>query len=80
MVAFPVGVAKRLIVKPTRPGNTYISTAIPVQTDSEVLVFDIYIYDEDNTLFEIALGVQMRDVSGGKMKPPEWIMESRGKI
>ena len=80
MVSFPLGVEQRLILKPTRPGETYISTAIAVRTDSDILIFDICIYDEDNTLYEIALGVQMRDVSGGRMKPPAWIRESRGKI
>ena len=80
VVAFPVGVEKRIIVKPTQPGDVYISTAIPVQTDSDMLIFDICIYDEDNTLYEIALGVHMRDVSAGRMKPPLWIIEAGGKI
>jgi hypothetical protein len=80
VVAFPVGIEKRFIVKPTRPGETYISTAIPVRTDSDMLIFDICIYDEENTLCEGALGVQMRDVSSGRMKPPPWIIETGGKI
>jgi len=80
VVAFPVGIEKRLIVKPTQPGGTYISTAIPVRTVPDMLIFDICIYDEDNTLYEIALGVHMRDVSAGRMKPPSWILEGRGKI
>ena len=78
MVAFPVGVEKRIIVKPTQPGNMYISRAIPVRTDSDLLVFDIFIWDEDNILFETAVGVHMRDVSGGRMKPPPWIIETGG--
>jgi len=78
MVAFPVGVEKRMILKPTQPGNMYISRAIPVRTDSDLLVFDIFIWDEDNILFEIAVGVHMRDVSGGRMKPPPWIIETGG--
>ena len=76
MVAFPVGVEKRMIFKPTQPGNRYISRAIPVRTDSDLLVFDIFIWDEDNTLFETAVGVHMRDVSGGRIKPPRWIIET----
>ena len=76
MVAFPVGVEKRMIFKPTQPGNRYISRAIPVRTDSDLLVFDIFIWDEDNTLFETAIGVHMRDVSGGRIKPPRWIIET----
>jgi hypothetical protein len=79
VVAFPVAVAKRIIVKPTRPGDSYISTAVPVRADSGMLVFDICICDEDNTLYESALGVHMRDVSAGRMKPPSWIMATKGK-
>jgi len=79
VVAFPVGVKKRTIVKPTRPGDTYISTALPVRTDSDMLIFDIYICDEDNTLYESAIGVHMRDVSAGRLKPPAWIIEAGGK-
>jgi hypothetical protein len=77
MVAFPVAVEKRVVVNPTRPGGTYTSTAVPVRTDSDGLIFDICICDEDNTLFEYACGVHMRDVSGGRMKPPEWIIEDK---
>jgi len=73
MVAFPVGIEKRIIAQATRPGDRYISRAIPVRTDSDLLVFDISIYDGDNTLYESALGVHMRDVSAGRMKPPPWI-------
>jgi hypothetical protein len=76
MVAFPVGVEKRIIVRPTQPGDTYISRIIPVRTDSDLLIFDIFICDEDNTLFESALGVHMRDVSAGRLKPPQWIIEN----
>ena len=38
VVAFPVGVEKRIIVKPTQPGDTYVSTTIPVRTDSDMLI------------------------------------------
>jgi hypothetical protein len=80
MVAFPVGVDLRVIVKPTQPGDTYISRIIPVRTESDLLIFDICICDEDNTLFESALGVHMRDVSAGRLKPPRWIIENEGLI
>lgn len=78
VVAFPVGIEKRIIVKPTRPGGAYTSTAIPVQTTSDRLVFDLFIYGDDNSLYEMALGVHMRDVSAGRLKPPPWIIESKG--
>ena len=80
VVAFPVGIKNRTIVKPTWSGDTYISTAIARRADSDKLIFDIYIYDEDNTLFESARGVHMRDVSAGRLKPPAWIIATGRKI
>jgi hypothetical protein len=79
VVAFPVGVERRIIVKPTQPGDTYVSTAVPVRTEPDRLIFDIFICGEDNTLYEIASGVHMRDVSAGRMKPPAWIVDTEGK-
>jgi hypothetical protein len=78
VVAFPVGVDRRMIVRPTQPGATYLCRIIPTETDSDLLMFDIFIYDEDNVLFESASGVHMRDVSAGRMKPPAWIIETDG--
>ncbi|MEJ2099696.1 MAG: polyketide synthase dehydratase domain-containing protein [Desulfobacterales bacterium] len=80
MVAFPVAIEKRIIFEPTRSGDTYIGTVSPVRIDSNMLIFDIYICDEDNTLYEIALGVHMRDVSAGRMRPPSWIITTEEKI
>jgi hypothetical protein len=41
----------------------------------DLLVFDIWIYDGSGNLFEGAYGVHMRDVSAGRMKPPQWIIQ-----
>ena len=73
VTAFPVGFDQRLLVAPTRPGDTYVSRIFPVQTDSAMLTFDIWIVDTDGRLFERLKGVRMRDVSGGKLRPPDWI-------
>jgi hypothetical protein len=79
IVAFPVAVDRRIIVKPTRPGDAYRCRIIPTGMNSDLLVFDIFIYDEDNALYESAMGVHMRDVSAGRMKPSAWIIETDGK-
>ncbi len=76
IVAFPVGIERRMIYNRTQPGVTYISRIIPVRTGSDLLVFDMWIYDEDGNLFEGACGVHMRDVSAGRMQPPCWIINS----
>jgi hypothetical protein len=37
------------------------------------MAFDICITALDGTVFEVLNGVRMRDVSGGRWKPPHWI-------
>lgn len=76
VVAFPVGIEKRVIFKPTQPGKTYLSRIIPVRKSPDLLTFDIWIYGKDGNLYEGACGVNMRDVSAGRLKPPRWILEN----
>jgi phosphopantetheinyl transferase len=75
IVGFPVGIEKRHVFNRTRPGESYISRIIPREINPGLLVFDIWIFDEDGTFYEAALGVQMKDVSSGRIKPPSWIVE-----
>ncbi|MFC1856852.1 4'-phosphopantetheinyl transferase superfamily protein [Thermodesulfobacteriota bacterium] len=77
IVAFPVGIERRIIYKPTRSGITYLSRILPVRMEADRLIFDIWIYDNDGNLYEGACGVHMRDVSSGRMKPPRWIIDHR---
>ena len=79
-VVFPVGVSRRTVFNSTRSGEIYFMHILPLQKDSTLLLFDMRIYDKNGTLYEEARGVQMRDVSAGRMKPPSWIIESGGKI
>jgi phosphopantetheinyl transferase len=73
VTAFPVGIDQRMLVAPTRPGDTYVSRIFPKETRSALLTFDIWILGADGQLFEMLKGVRMRDVSGGKLHPPDWI-------
>ncbi|MEA3435174.1 MAG: polyketide synthase dehydratase domain-containing protein, partial [Thermodesulfobacteriota bacterium] len=75
VVGFPVGFDKRIIIKPTRPGNRYICLILPVNITTDLLVFDIWLYDLNGILFEAVPGVQMRDVSAGRTKPPLWVIK-----
>jgi len=75
-VVFPIAVNKRVISKRTRLGETYISRVQPVQTEPDLLIFDIWIYNRDGHLFEAVSGVCMRDVSAGRLRPPQWIINS----
>ena len=75
VVAFPVAMERRVVRKRTRPGSTYTGRILPVRTGPDLLTFDIWIYDEGGDLYEYACGVSMRDVSAGRMKPPQWVVD-----
>lgn len=73
IVAFPVGFCRRVVVRPTEPGGTYVSRIFPVGYDAGQLSFDIWILGTNGQFFEVLFGVSMRDVSGGTLQPPEWV-------
>ena len=73
MVGFPVGLERRHVLKRTHPCESYLCRIMTRETGPGLLVFDIWIFDEAGTFYETALGVQMKDVSQGRMKPPPWI-------
>ena len=37
------------------------------------------IFDDQGYIFESVTGIRMRDVSGGTIKPPEWLRDGRIK-
>jgi hypothetical protein len=74
IVAFPIGFQERLIASPTISGATYVCRVVPASLGGEVLRFDIWIHDSAGNLCEKIRGVLMRDVSGGRVKPPEWVL------
>ncbi|MFH0725369.1 MAG: polyketide synthase dehydratase domain-containing protein [Pseudomonadota bacterium] len=73
VVAFPVGIDERRILIPTKPGSRYFARILPQTMSPDLLVFDIWLLDEAGNLCEMAQGVHMRDVSGGRLAPPAWI-------
>ena len=75
IVGFPVGFDKRIILQPTQPGQTYQSQIAPIQVAPDMIRFNIWIYKGENELFEFIQGVEMRDVSAGKLMPPAWLRE-----
>jgi hypothetical protein len=72
-VPFPVGFARRLIARPTQPGGSYLTRVELVSRTRDELVFNLKIFDGRGEEYEAVTGVRMRDVSGGKIKPPAWI-------
>lgn len=76
-VAFPTGFERRIITRPTRPGESYFGRIFPAGMDARRLDFDIGIFDTNGSLFEFVAGVHMRDVSAGRMKPPQWLVDEK---
>ena len=79
-VPFPVGFDRRIIVRPTQPGGSYRTRVQLLSRTRDELLFDLQIFDDQGQLFESVIGVRMRDVSGGKIKPPEWMKAQDEKL
>ena len=79
IVAFPVAIDHRQILRPTRLDETCIARIVPREVTGEILVYDIFIYDRQGNLCEVSSGVRMRDISGGRTHPPDWIRKQDGE-
>ncbi|HUN54150.1 MAG TPA: polyketide synthase dehydratase domain-containing protein [Smithella sp.] len=73
MVSFPVGFGKRVIYQKTIKGNKYLGRVVPAGVSGELLIFNAWIYDLNDVICESISGMEMRDVSRGRLSPPEWI-------
>jgi hypothetical protein len=73
IVAFPVGFAERIIYRKTKKEREYLGRIIPVNISTESLIFDALIYDLYGIIYESVSGIQMRDVTQGRLRPPDWI-------
>jgi hypothetical protein len=76
-IPFPVGFSSRTIINNTEPGQTYETKVIPVHVKPGEILFDLWIFDQQGELFESVSAIRMRDISGGRMKPPAWIIADR---
>lgn len=79
VVGFPMMVAERSVFLPIKPGEICFARVLPKQASRELLLFDILLMDPDGRLRESARGVAMRDPSGGRLTPPDWIMVPPGE-
>jgi phosphopantetheinyl transferase len=80
IIGFPVHIDRRSIIKKTAPGKTYTSRITPVKIEAGLLIFDLWIYDDEGELCEEARGLHMKDVSGDALKPPGWIQDKQDRI
>jgi hypothetical protein len=76
MVPFPTGFKKRFIYQKTKKGGRYLGRVVPVNVDQESLMFDAWIYDFNGVIYEAISGIKMRDVTQGRLRPPQWIQAS----
>jgi hypothetical protein len=79
IVPFPVGFDQRIIYAPTKKGGSYLARIVPVNASREPLIFDALIFDQKGMLHESISGLRMRDVTQGRMRPPEWIKDGAWK-
>lgn len=73
IVAFPVGFDRREIILPTSAGQTYLCRVFPLPEEGAVLRFNVWLFGNGHRPVEIILGLRMRDISGGRLKPPAWV-------
>jgi phosphopantetheinyl transferase len=73
IIGFPVGLDRRLVRRPTTHGEQYVCRIMPADRSMPAPGFDIWIYDQKGNPREEILGLQMQDVSGGRLCPPRWI-------
>ena len=76
IVPFPTGFEKRLIYQKTKKGASYLGRVVPVNIDRKSLMFDAWIYDLEGVIYEAISGITMRDVTQGRLHPPQWIKAS----
>ena len=79
IVPFPVGFDQRIIYTPTKKGGSYLARIVPVDVRREPLIFDAWIFDQNGIIHESISGLRMRDVTQGRMRPPQWIKEGAWK-
>ena len=73
IVAFPTGFERRFIYQKTKKGGSYLGRVVPVNANRESLMFDAWIYDLNGVIYEAIRGVKMRDVTQGRLHPPQWL-------
>ena len=79
IVPFPVGFDRRIIYSATKKGGSYLARIAPIAVSREPFVFDAWIFDQKGIMCESISGLRMRDITKGRMRPPQWIREGAWK-
>ncbi|MFV0436062.1 MAG: polyketide synthase dehydratase domain-containing protein [Desulfopila sp.] len=75
-VPFPVAFTSRSIFQPTRPAEGYRVEVQLQRAEARELLYDLSLWDATGRLSEKVDGLRMRDVSSGRIRPPDWIRNS----
>jgi hypothetical protein len=73
IVSFPIGFEKRIIYQKAKKKEEYLGRVVPVSITKESLLFDAWIY-KDGVMCEYIKGVKMKDMTKGRICPPDWIV------
>lgn len=73
LVAFPVAMARRRVWQPTRAGEHYAAAVLFREAGGSALHFDLQLCDGAGRLCETVQDLVMRDISGGRLQPPDWV-------
>ena len=72
-VPFPVGFSSRRILAPSRPETEYKVVMFITKEETAELAVNMDISEKGGKPVEQVRGLLMRDVSGGRWLPPDWI-------
>jgi hypothetical protein len=73
IVAFPVAMSRRWVLQPTRAGEQYDAAVAFAGRHADGLHFELQLRDRKGRLREAVEGLVMRDVSRGRLQPPDWV-------
>ncbi|MDP2854993.1 MAG: polyketide synthase dehydratase domain-containing protein [Smithellaceae bacterium] len=79
IVPFPIGFDRRVIYRSTKKGGSYLARIAPIDVSREPFIFDAWIFDQKGIMCESISGLRMRDITKGRMRPPQWIREGTWK-
>lgn len=75
LVGFPISYEERIQFRTLSPGESCLARVIPQGMADGACLYDAWLFDSEGRPLEAVLGLAMKDVSGGRMKPPAWIGE-----
>ena len=75
LVGFPISYEERIQFRTLSPGESCLARVIPQGMANGACLYDAWLFDSEGRHLEAVLGLAMKDVSGGRMKPPAWIRE-----